>query len=140
MATDRREVAGAGFGSSTLPIVMIFAAMAVGIAALLPLMQSSGATTTAGNIRQLEQQRTDWQAQLQEQEIKVAQLGSLQRIEQEATTRLKMVHPTNVHYIRVDAPPPEPHRLPSRFLPQHAERTSAASSLWDDVSGWLPLP
>jgi cell division protein FtsL len=120
--------------------VLILAAMIVGLAALLPLVQSSGATTTAGNIRRLEQEREDMQARLQELEVRVAGLGSLSRIEHEATTRLKMVKPQEVHYIRVDAPAPAPHRLPSRYLPQPADSSSAGSSLWEDVFGWLPLP
>lgn len=138
MATDSREVAGAGLGSSTLPLVLIAAMMIVGIAALLPLMQSSGAATTGGNIRRLEQERSDWQAQLQAQELKVAQLASLSRIEQEATTRLRMVQPAEVYYFRVDTAPPAPHQLPSRFLPQSEQSADTGSSLWDDIAGWLP--
>lgn len=141
MATDqRREPRVIGTAAGTLPVVLIVAAMVVGLAALLPLVQSSGATTTGANIRRLEQEREDWQARLQEQEIRVAELGSLTRIEQEAKTRLKMVPPQEVHYIRVDAPAPAPHRLPSRYLPEQSGLTDAGSSLWEDAFGWLPIP
>lgn len=141
MTTDqRREPRAIGAGASTLPVVLIIAAMIVGMAAFLPLVQSSGATTTGGNIRRLEQEREDWSARLQEQEITVAELGSLTRIEQEARTRLKMAPPEEVHYIRVDAPAPAPHRLPSRYLPEQPGHTDAGSSLWEDAFGWLPIP
>jgi cell division protein FtsL len=143
MAANHRQHAPAapGFWSgTTLPIVLLAAAMLVGLAALLPLVQTSGATTTAGHIRQLEQERADWQAQLREQELRVAQLGSLARIEKEARERLKMVPPTDIRYIRVDAPAPAPHRLPSRFWTEEEESSTAGSSLWQDLAGWLPVP
>jgi hypothetical protein len=130
----------AGLWGANLPVLLIVAAMAVGMAALLPLVQTSGATTTAGRIRELEQQRRDWQAQLHEQEVRVAELGSLDRVDKEARERLKMVPPTEIHYFRVDAAAPEPHKLPSRFSPEEPTYSEAGSSLWEDVAGWLPLP
>jgi len=139
MATDHRREA-ATWGSTTLPIILIIAALIVGLAALLPLVQSSGVTSTAGNIRRLEQEREDWQARLQAQEVKVAELASLNRIDREARGGLKMVEPEEITYITVDAPPPEPQRLPSRFLPHEEEAHRAGTSLWEDIVGWLPLP
>lgn len=128
------------WSSSTLPVLLIVAAVAVGIAALLPLVQSSGATSTAGHIRQLQQEREDWQARLHEQEVKVARLGSLERIDQEARIRLKMGPPTIVHYFSVDAPAPAPHRLPARFLPPQDAPVEPGDTLWKDIADWLPLP
>ncbi len=127
-------------GNSSLPVILLFAAMAVGTAALLPLVQISGATNTGGHIRVLQQEKADWEARLHEQEIAVAELGSLDRIEKEARERLRMGPPKEVHYISVDAPPPEPHRLPSRFLPEEQNPSDAGSSLWDDIRDWLPGP
>jgi hypothetical protein len=135
-----RTQAAPRFWSPNLPVILIVAAMAVGLAALLPLVQTSGATTTAGRIRELQQERRDWQAQLHEQEVRVAQMGSLERIEREARERLKMVPPTEIHYFSVDASAPEPHRLPSRFLPEEPADSEPGSSLWEDIAGWLPLP
>jgi hypothetical protein len=142
MATNPRPQArtAPGFLTGNLPVILIVAAMVVGLAALLPLVQTSGATTAAGRIRQLEQERRDWQAQLHEQEVRVAQLGSLERIEKEARERLKMVPPAETHYFRVDAPAPAPHRLPSRFLPEEPPDTDTGASLWEDIAGWLPFP
>jgi len=70
----------------------------------------------------------------------VARLGSLDHIEQEARTRLKMEQPKEVHYIAVPVPAPEQHRLPSRFLPPAPQHHDTGSSLWDDIWGRLPLP
>jgi len=127
-------------GAGSLPVLLLFAAMTVGVAALLPLVQISDATNTGGHIRQLQQEREDWEARLHEQEVIVAELGSLDRIEKEARERLRMGPPEEVHYISVDAPPPEPHRLPSRFLPEEQRQSDAGTSLWDDIIDWLPGP
>lgn len=125
---------------TSLPVVLIVAAVLVGIAALLPLVQNSIATSTGGSISRLEQQREDWKARLNEQEIRVAQLGSLERIEREARDRLKMVEPAEVTYLSVDAAAPAPHKLPSRYLPPEQPPADTGSSLWEDALGWLPLP
>jgi cell division protein FtsL len=123
-----------------LPVILILAAMMVGVAALLPLVQSSGATSTAGDIRALEQDKTDWRARVRALELKVAGLGSLNRIEQEATARLKMAPPKETHYIRIDAAAPEPRRLPSRYLPQTPSPEESGSSVFEKLFGWIPRP
>lgn len=141
MATQHRHETAAGIiPNGSLAVALAIAAMIVGLAAMLPLVQSSGSTSTAGQIGQLQQEREDWNARLQEQQLKVAQLGSLDHIEQEARTRLKMVEPESVRYIRVDSPAPVPHRLPSRFLPEATPQSNAGSSLWDDILDKLPVP
>jgi len=125
---------------STLPVILAIAAMMVGLTAMLPLVQSSGATSTAGNIQRLQTERSALQAKLRELETDVATLGSLSRIQQEAKTRLEMEQPTSVNYIAVDVAPPADRRLPSRFLPPQPESAPAddESSLWDELFGWLP--
>src|SRR5438093_10898138 len=135
--TQTRAVIAELVQSTTLPVLLILAAMVIGIAALLPLVQSSGATTTAGNIQALEQEKTSWQAQLRELETQVATLGSLNRIEAEARDRLGMEPPQVTHYITVDVPPPESQKLPSRFLPNEHPKPQSESSLWKDLFGWM---
>lgn len=140
MATVRKdersalEFAHAG----SLPVILIIAALIVGFTALLPLVQSSGATSTAGQVQQLEREKQDWQARLRELEVDVATLGSLSRIEKEARIRLGMTRPKETHYITVDVAPPEERKLPSRFLPPEREPSTAGRSLWDSLFGWLP--
>ena len=124
---------------SNTPVILILVTLVVGIAALLPLVQTSLATSTGGNVSRLEQLREDWQARLHEQELRVATLGSLDRIESEAQERLKMVTPDSVTYLRVDAPAPASNKLPSRYLTE--EKGSVESeSLWEEFFGWVPLP
>ena len=144
MATEPRTATGTGLSGliagTSLPAILTIAAVIIGLAALLPLLQSSGATSVAGRIYGLEQERAGWQARLHELELEVAKTGSLDQVEQQARTRLKMEEPKEVHYIRVDAPPPQDGKLPSRFLPPEPAHASTGSSLWEDVFGWFPLP
>ena len=124
---------------SNIPVILILVTLVVGIAALLPLVQTSLATSTGGNVSRLEQLREDWQARLHEQELTIAELGSLNRIEREAEERLNMVKPVSVTYLRVDAPAPAPQRIPSRYLSEE-EGPVEGESLWEEFFGWLPLP
>jgi cell division protein FtsL len=126
--------------SPSLPVLLTVSALAIALAALLPLVQSSDATTTNGNIQLLQQEKADWQARLHALELEIATLGSLDRIEREAITRLHMKAPEQTHYITVNVPAPEPRRLPSRFLPQQTEQQESGSSVWDKLFGWLPGP
>lgn len=137
---SRAAAIGGLLQNTSLPSIITVAALVVGLAALLPLVLSSGATTTAGNVQILQQQKTEWQARVRELELEVAGMGSLDRIEQEAIRRWKMTTPAEVHYITVDAPPPEAPKLPSRYLPPETQGQGGGASFWDEILGWLPLP
>jgi cell division protein FtsB len=126
--------------SPSLPTLLIISALAIGAAALWPLVQSSIATITNGNVHHLEQQRDDWQARIQEKELEVTTMASLERIEKAAKNDLKMVEPEETHYIRVEQAPPEPRRLPSRYLPPAAEEGQSEPGIWEQLLDWLPLP
>jgi len=126
--------------SPSLPTLLIISALAIGTAALLPLIQSSIATTTNGNVYRLEQQRDDWQARIQETELEVATMAGLERIEKTARTSLKMVEPKETLYITAAAEPPEPRRLPSRYLPPAPEEGQSEPAIWEQLLDWLPLP
>ncbi|MBI1885079.1 MAG: septum formation initiator family protein [Chloroflexi bacterium] len=142
MATVRRAQQSAvikGLRSPSLPILLTAAALVVGLAALLPVVQFSGATTTNANVQQLERRDADWVARVQELEIDVASLGSLARIEKEARERLGMVTPSETVYITVPVLGPEPPKLPSRFLPPEEKPHASTASWWDNLFGWIPL-
>jgi cell division protein FtsB len=124
---------------SSLPLALIAAAIAVGLAALLPLIQSSGATSTNSRVHQLRQELTDWDARTQALEADVATLGGLERIENEAARRFKMVPPQETIYLQVEVAEPEPRKLPSRFQPPSEARPEPeGSSIWDRLFGWFP--
>jgi cell division protein FtsL len=126
--------------SPSLPTLLIISALVIGAAALLPLVQSSIATITNGNVHHLEQQRDDWQARIQEKELEVTTMASLERIEQAAKTDLKMVEPRESRYITVAAEPPERRRLPSRYSPAAPEEGQSEPAIWEQLLDWLPAP
>lgn len=126
--------------SPSLPTLLIISALAIGAAALLPLVQYSIATTTNGNVYRLEQQRDDWQARTQELELEVATMAGLEHIEKAAKTDLKMVEPKETRYITVPVEPPERRTLPSRYLPPAPGRTQSEPAIWERLLDWLPLP
>jgi cell division protein FtsL len=123
--------------SPSLPIILIISALAIGLAALVPLVGSSFATTTSGNVDRLEQERFDWQARVQERELEVAASAGLNRVEEIARKDLGMVEPQETHYVTVPLPAPEPRRLPARYLPQSPEETGSEPALWERVVDWV---
>jgi cell division protein FtsL len=119
---------------------MIISLVVIGLAGLLPLIQSSRVTSTSSDIRRLERTRNDWQARLQELQAGVAFLGSLDRIEKEARERLGMAPPSETVYVIVDAPAPETQLVPLRFLPPKNEQPPQEDSWWESLLDKLPLP
>jgi cell division protein FtsL len=138
---DQRPAPSAKGRPLSMPLVLTIALVAVGLAALLPLLQSSQATTTGYSIRQLERQRNDWEARIHELEAEVASLASLDRIENEAHDRLNMQAPEDTVYITVDVASPESQPIPERFLPpENQETTQGDKSWWQSLLDLLPLP
>ncbi|MDP2950055.1 MAG: septum formation initiator family protein [Chloroflexota bacterium] len=123
-----------------MPAVLTIALVAIAVAAVLPLLQSSQATTISDNVRQLERARNDWQARTHELEAEIATLGSLDHIEKEARERLGMVPPTDTIYLIVDVPSPPEQFVPLRFLPPKQKKAEKAQSWWESLLDQLPLP
>jgi cell division protein FtsL len=124
-----------------MPVVLTIALVAVGLAGLLPLLQSSQATTTGYNIRQLERQRNDWEARTHELEAEIASLAALDRIEREARERLHMQEPEETMYVIVDVARPESQPVPDRFLPpKKQESIKEDQSWWQSILDLLPFP
>jgi len=126
--------------SPSMPMLLIMAALVIGTAALIPLVQSAIATSTNGNVHRLEQERDDWQARTQELELDVAGMAGLDRIEKKARTDLKLAEPKETRYITVEAAAPEARKLPSRYLPPETDERRAGPSIWEQLLDWLPLP
>ena len=127
--------------SPSLPVAITIAAIAIGLAALLPLIQSSDATTINARIQRLQQELADWEARGQELEVTVATLAGLERIEKEAARRFNMVQAQDTIYLTLDVAEPQPRQLPSRFLPQIQPPPQAETqSIWDKLFGWIPWP
>jgi cell division protein FtsL len=123
----------------SMPVVLTIALVAVGLAGLLPLLQSSQTTTTGYSIRQLERQRNDWEARIHELEAEIASLAALDRVEEEARQRLAMQTPEDTVYLSVDVASPESQPIPDRFLPPKQESAKEQKSWWQSLLDLLPF-
>ena len=99
---------------------MIAAASLVAAAALLPVVQSSTATSEGAETRRLERRRADVQAAIYSTQSEIAVLGSLERIDREARGRLGMAPAERTTMIEVQETAPAARRVPARFLPPPA--------------------
>lgn len=100
----------------TLSALLNTSAAIVGMTSLLLLVQISGVAAMAYEVQRLEDLRTYWQESNYRAEAEVARLQSLNRIEEEATTRLKMVPAKEPIPVLAARP------LPARTPPPEATR------------------
>ena len=123
-------------------MALAIAAVIVGLSALLPLIQSSGATTTNGRLQELGHRQEEWEIRLHELQVEVATLGGLEKIEVEATNRFNLVIPKETFYLPVEHPRPSNHVIPMRFLPlqEQPDDLPQEDSILESFFGWLPIP
>ncbi len=123
--------------SLLLAIGLIIAAM------LLPVVQSSDATTTGYTIQKHAQDMADLNAQLYNTQAEIAQLDSTERVRKDAA-RLGLVQQGTpvAAAITVNSPAPDGVLLPRRFIPaaRPAQPAAAQHTLMWKVMHALPLP
>jgi cell division protein FtsL len=85
-----------------MPAVFVIALLAIGLISMLYLSQASAVATAGYDIKRLEDQKAQWQIKNAQLSMRIAQLRSLERIDTEARSRLKMGPPTKVLYLPVD--------------------------------------
>lgn len=126
---------GLGRGRRVPALSTVLASAMVAAAALMPVVQSTLATTTGYETQRLEQQRNDLQAAIYQQQTEIAQLGSLERVDREARERLKMAPATGGIAITVNRPPSISGEVPARYLP--AEEEAPPPARRTDLIEWL---
>lgn len=109
------------------------------LAAIIPVFQTSDATAKGYELRELEQQRQDWQFRLSQQASDIAGLTSLDRIELEAG-RLGLVPAQHVIYLEVPRQPPDRPQIPRRFVQHSTERPDLPQPGWRRLLNRLPWP
>ena len=110
----------------------------VGMASLLLVVQSSGITSAAYDVLQLERIRDDWVRANYQLESDIATLQSLARVEAEAVGRLKMVPPDRPLFIQVTRSPSQPSG-PMALGPGVGDVRPAASvgAPWQIAISWI---
>lgn len=115
-----------------LRITALGGLVAVGMVVLLA--QASLVASTGYNVERLEDTKAALIRSNQQLEDSIATLRSLDRIEREARTRLKMVTPTSYVYIRVDALPQAPTSLLRKALKEEeGSLTPPTRSWWEQL-------
>lgn len=115
-----------------LPLAVWLGVVGLALAALLPVLQTSDATSASGAARELERDRARLQAEVRLLASQVGELTALSRVERVARERLGLVPARPTVALSVDEPPP-PSVLPSRFLP------APTPVLRDDLPWWQEL-
>jgi hypothetical protein len=110
-----------------------------GVGALLPVIETSVATTRGFNNQELSTERFELQGEIRQLEAQLANFTSLQRIERRARS-LGLVPAEDPIYIEISEPGPEPAHIPAGLLPQATPETAEPESWWGSLIGWLPLP
>lgn len=104
-----------------LHALLPIAVAVVSLVSLLALVQISGVTTSAYDVRRLEQERAGWQQANYQLEAEIARLQSLDRIEKEAKGKQQMVPASEYQFVVVkEIPAP----VSGKFAPpSHLKRT-----------------
>lgn len=100
-----------------LPLAVWIGVIGIALAALLPVLQTSDATSAAASQRGLERGRARLQAEVRLLASQVGELSALNRVADVAQTRLNLVPARPTVVLTVKETPPS-RLLPARFLPQ----------------------
>ena len=120
------------------PILLPMALAILAMAGLLLLVQSSGITTAAYEVLQLEEIRGEWELANYQQQAETASLQSLSRVEKEAVGRLKMVPADRPLFVAAKRPSAEPMGpLTPRTRTEDRSPAASPSSSWQQILGWL---
>jgi hypothetical protein len=122
--------------TALLPTTVAF----VSLASLLLLVQTSRVASAGYDIERLEEIREDWKQKNYQLEYEIATFKALDRIEQEAVTRLNMIPATQHVYIKVDLPS-QAKPTPEIHLPTVAnpELENKPASWWERLIRFLTL-
>ena len=110
----------------------------LGLAALLPVLQSSDATQAGASVRELERERAGLQAEVRLLASQVGELAALSRVEEAATQRLGLTPARPTTILSVDAPPPG-RLLPTRLLPRRDDPVVRTLPWWQQVLSVLVI-
>lgn len=81
-----------------LPLLALLA----GLVCLIYLIATSSVLSVGYDIQRLERERDDWRARNEQLQLELAKGRSLAWIQAQATTRLEMVKPETLTYVRVE--------------------------------------
>ena len=130
-AAPARDIPAAGeAGRRSRQLTWLIAAIILtAVTSIIAVFQTTSATATGYEVRELERQRQDAQARNYQRESDIAALIALDRVEWEAR-RLGLEPRQQAVYLDVPLPAPEGTHIPQRFAPNWAPGPERPESAW----------
>ena len=124
---------GGGFGHVSRMALVGLILMTVAFFGLMQVLQTSHVATTGFEMRLLQTERATLEAEIRLLEASIAEQSQLERVRDEATTRLGMVEPETTLRVSVSERAPAAVPLPRRYV-EPVEAVAAEEAAW-----WEPL-
>ena len=118
--------------------VASFALLAVGVVGLVQVLQTTQVAATGYEVRALEREQQNLDADIRLLEAQIASSSNLDRIQKDATTRLGMVRPAQKVRVATDVPAPAIVPLPRRYVPVQEFQEPPGVAWWERVLGIVP--
>lgn len=115
-----------------------FALLAAGVVGLVQVLQTTQVAATGYEVRALEREAQDLDADIRLLEAQIAASSNLDQIQKEATGRLAMVRPQQKVRVAADVPAPAIVPLPRRYVPTFERQEPPAVTWWERLLGNLP--
>jgi len=115
-----------------------FALLAVGAVGLFQVLQTTQVAATGYEVRALEKEQQDLDADIRLLESQIASSSNLDRIQKEATGRLGMTRPQQKVRVSEDVPAPAIVPLPRRYVPAQVREAPPGVAWWERVLGVIP--
>lgn len=118
--------------------VASFALLAVGVVGLVQVLQTTHVAATGYEVRALEREQQNLDADIRLLEAQIASSSNLDRIQKDATTRLGMIRPEQRVRVATDVPAPAIIPLPRRYVPTQERQEPPAVAWWERMLGVIP--
>ncbi len=114
------------------------ALLTVAVVGLFQVLQTTQVAATGYQVRALEKEQQDLDADIRLLESQIAASSNLDRIHQDATTRLGMVKPQDKVRVAQSEPAPAIVPLPRRYVPEQTHEDAPGVAWWERVLSVIP--
>lgn len=115
-----------------------FALLALAVVGLVQVLQTTQVAATGYEVRALEREQENLDADIRLLEAQIAASSNLDRIQKDATTRLGMVRAEQKIRVAQDVPAPAIVPLPRRYVPAQVHEDPPPVAWWERVLGVIP--
>ena len=134
----RRPAIARGAGHFSRLLLVGLMLIGVAILGLLQVLQTSQVASAGFELRTLQTERTRLESEVRLLEAGIAERSQLERVLEEAITRLGMVEPQQTLRLSVDEPAPNNVPLPRRYIEAAPPIEQAAAAWWEPLLERIP--